>query len=97
MKKVSFIPVLAASMALYLLISCNKDDFKPAELSNISIITLPAKAEYYSGEDLDLSGIMLVLSWDDGATEGLAFSDFANAGITCLPANGSTQFLPSPT
>jgi len=90
MRKASFLPVLAVMMAIYMFISCTKEDIRPAELSKISIQTPPTKAEYYIGEDLDLSGLIIELSWDNGVTEDLALADFASKEITCLPENGST-------
>ena len=90
MKNFSFISVLATILALCILVSCIKDETKPPELINISVNTSPTKVEYYAGDVLDLTGLVVLLSFDNGASVELAFSDFANEGITCLPADGTT-------
>jgi len=61
----------------------------------ISIKIAPTKVDYYISEFLDLSGLLLTLTMDNGATEDVAVSDLTNKGINCLPVNGAelTQVL----
>jgi len=55
----------------------------------ISIKTAPTKVDYYISEFLDLSGLLLTLTMDNGATEDVALSDLTSKGINCLPVNGT--------
>lgn len=89
MKILNFLSALEAILIICLVISCKKDDPKLAELISISVKISPTKVEYYADEDLDLSGLVVTLCFDDGATKDLTFSDFANEGITCSPENGT--------
>ena len=55
----------------------------------ISIKTAFTKVDYYMGEFLDLSGLLLTLTMDNGATEDITLSDFTSNGVNCLPVNGA--------
>ncbi|MFH1118331.1 MAG: fibrobacter succinogenes major paralogous domain-containing protein [Bacteroidota bacterium] len=88
MKNLILISFSAVLLTMCLMVSCTKDDPKPAVLKSILVKTLPVKIKYYTGESLDLSGLVITLSFDNSTTEEVNFSDFANKGITCLPENG---------
>ena len=59
------------------------------EVSDISIKTPPIKIDYFEGDTLDLTGLIITVSMDNGTVENLVFSDFLSKGITCLPNNGN--------
>jgi len=69
--------------------SSEDDDPTPAVVDGITIKTAPAKAVYYEGEVLDLSGLVVTLSMENGETKDVAFADFASNDITCSPENGT--------
>ena len=95
MGKLNCLSVLAAMISVCTLMSCRQNDLKSTELSSISVKTPPSKIEYIVGEVLDLSGLVVELSWDNGISEDVAFSDFTNKGIICAPANGTVLALSS--
>jgi uncharacterized protein (TIGR02145 family) len=84
MYKLSFF-ILIALMA----ISCKKQETKPAEVEGISIKTSPAKACYYIDEALDLSGLVVSLTMENGTTKDVAFADFGSNSLSCSPENGT--------
>ena len=86
--------LLLASIAIFFS-SCQEDDPKPAEISNVLIKTSPLKVNYYEGDILDLSGLEITFVMDDGNVELIAFSDFESNNITCLPENGTELTLDS--
>jgi uncharacterized protein (TIGR02145 family) len=59
------------------------------EASDISIKTVPEKVYYNIGEYVDLSGLVVTISMNNGETEDIAFPDFTSKGITCFPENSS--------
>jgi uncharacterized protein (TIGR02145 family) len=69
--------------------SCKKEESKPAELNNISIKTSPSKPDYYIGEALDFSGLVVTLTMDNGITKDVAFADFGSNSLSCSPENGT--------
>jgi len=83
-----FNPIFVTMMILF--ISCKKDDPKQAELSSISVKTPPIKVEYYMTETLDLSGLVITLTFDNEDKEDIIYSDFESRDINTSPENGST-------
>jgi len=83
--------VIAISGLVIIFTSCGKDedDPKPAELSSITIKSAPTKTNYFVGESLDLSGLVITFNMDDGETEDISFSNFMSEGITCSIENGT--------
>ncbi|PLX10389.1 MAG: hypothetical protein C0597_16800 [Marinilabiliales bacterium] len=71
-----------------LLSSCEEDS-EAAQVMSIAVKTAPAKVDYYDDESLELEGLSVTLTMDNGETQDVALSDFAGTGITCSPANGS--------
>jgi len=57
-------------------------------VTGIAIKTPPAKMEYTHGDHLDLTGLVVTLTYDDGSTEDVAAHDFADRNITAAPSHG---------
>ena len=58
------------------------------DITSISIKSPPAKASYYISEELDLSGLEITLTMNNGALKELPLSSFEKFGIICKPENG---------
>ena len=58
--------------------------------ADIAVKTQPAKLTYTAGETLDLTGLTVTLTYNDGTTEDVVLGDFAGKGITTDPADGTT-------
>jgi uncharacterized repeat protein (TIGR02543 family) len=58
-------------------------------LDKIAVKIEPNKMTYNSGEALDLSGLVVTLTYEDDSTEDAAFADFDSKGITATPAHGT--------
>lgn len=54
------------------------------ELSSIAVTTPPTKTSYYTGETLDLTGIVVIATYDDGSTA------VVTSGCTFSPDDGDT-------
>ncbi len=89
MKTFNYIVLSFAIIFLLFVISCEKEEPKSVEVNSISIKESPKVVEYYNGEKLDLSGLVVSLSFVDGTVEDIHFVDFINKEITCLPENGA--------
>ena len=63
------------------------------EITGILIMTQPEKLNYIQGETLDLFGLVVTLSFDDGSTEDVADSDFSDYNITTDPSHGTVITL----
>ena len=50
----------------------------------------PDKIYYLIGEDLDLTGLVIELVYNDETTEEVAFADFGDNDVTVDPENGAT-------
>jgi uncharacterized protein (TIGR02145 family) len=83
------IPVSVLVHLMILMISCEKDEIIPVAISDFTIKNAPDKLEYYVSDTLDLSGLVITRSFDDGTTEDVNFSDFSNNGIHTFPENGT--------
>ena len=58
-------------------------------LTGISLKAAPEKTTYTEGETLNLTGLVVILTYSDGSTEDVALADFADKGVTVRPANGT--------
>ena len=56
----------------------------------IAIQTQPTNLSYTHGGTLDLSGLVVTLTYNDSTTANVAFADFGTRGISTSPANGTT-------
>ena len=61
---------------------------KDVVVTNIAVKTAPTKVTYYAGQTLNLSGLVVILTKNNGTTEDVSFSNFAGKEISCSPANG---------
>ena len=59
-------------------------------VTGISVRTEPAKTAYTEGDALNLSGLVVTLTYSDSSTEDVALADFAAKGVTPHPVNGTT-------
>ena len=59
------------------------------KVTAISIKTPPIKVGYYVGEVLDLSGLVVSLTLNNGDIENVELANFESRGITCYPVNGA--------
>lgn len=55
----------------------------------VSVGTPPAQATYTSGDNLDLTGLIVTLTKTDSSSENVALADFGSKGLTTSPANGA--------
>jgi len=86
-RKISVLLLSLVGITLFF-IACQKDD-AVAEVSGLLVKTTPTKINYYEGEELELSGLVVTIKWDNGKVEDVKFEDFTIMGIKCLPENGS--------
>ncbi|MDR0442684.1 MAG: hypothetical protein LBH44_04665 [Treponema sp.] len=56
-------------------------------ITGITIKTQPSRLTYTHGEQLDLSGLAVTLTFDDTHTEDVAAADFTAKHITAIPAH----------
>ncbi|MFN8205929.1 MAG: fibrobacter succinogenes major paralogous domain-containing protein [Bacteroidales bacterium] len=87
-----FVPLVTYVVAFYLFTGCRREEDQPVKRISISIISEPTKVIYYSGEQLDLTGLVVSIGTDDGKNEALPFSRFAANGIKSVPAHGEPVF-----
>jgi hypothetical protein len=55
---------------------------------NIAITSQPTKLHYTYGESLDLTGLAVELTYDNGSPEPVLFANFATKNITTSPVQG---------
>jgi len=60
----------------------------PLVLDNIEIKESGRK-DYVLDEIMDISGLIVTLNYESGKTKDVAFSDFEDNSLTCVPENGS--------
>ena len=63
-------------------------EFDPENVKSITVNTQP-KLEYTECEKLDLTGLVVTLTDNQGLTKDVAFADFAANGIEVAPANAT--------
>lgn len=63
-------------------------EFDPENVKSITVNTQP-KLEYTESEKLDLTGLVVTLTDNQGLTKDVAFADFAANGIEAAPANAT--------
>ncbi|MGM0666444.1 MAG: FISUMP domain-containing protein [Bacteroidota bacterium] len=85
-----FIPKLLLTITVLIIsvLSCSKDEPEPL-LTGIQILNEPDKTNYFEGEVLDLTGLLITLSYDNGNQEDIGPSEFDANGISCTPAEGT--------
>jgi putative cell wall-binding protein len=55
----------------------------------VSVGTPPVNTTYTSGDNLDLTGLVVTLTKTDSSSENVALADFGSKGLTTSPANGA--------
>ncbi|MCG8582670.1 MAG: fibrobacter succinogenes major paralogous domain-containing protein [Bacteroidales bacterium] len=90
MRKNHFKPILLSMLILFILLSCEENTHKQTELISISVKTPPSRVQYYTSEKLDFTGLKISLTFDNGNTEDLVYSDFESRKIATNPENGTT-------
>lgn len=75
------------------LLIVNQKVFDPENLKTITVKTQPTKLSYTEGEKLNLSGLEVTLTDNQGLTKDVAFADFAANGIEAAPANETALTL----
>ena len=63
--------------------------FNPEHIESIAVTTQPKKLIYTAEEALDLDGLVVTLTDNQGITKEVPFADFETNGITATPANGT--------
>ena len=61
--------------------------FDSEHVESMVVKTQPTKLSYTEGEKLDLTGLVVTLTDNQGVTKDVAFADFTANGITAKPAN----------
>lgn len=59
------------------------------EVQGIKVKTQPSKFSYIEGQGLNLAGLVATLTYNDGLTEDVAFTNFSSKGISVNIANGT--------
>jgi len=59
------------------------------EITGITIISQPTELTYTEGESLNLSGLVVTLTFDSGPPEDIALADFGAYNISAVPAHGT--------
>ncbi len=72
---------------LTFIVTFNETEAK--SVTAIEVKTQPTKLTYAEGENLDLSGLVVTLTYNDGSTEDIALVDFAANSITASPTDGT--------
>jgi uncharacterized protein (TIGR02145 family) len=67
---------------------CRREEDRPVKRISITIKAEPSKTIYYTGEQLDLSGLVVLIETDDGKNEEFVFSQFSTKGLKSAPAHG---------
>ncbi|MCX7922339.1 MAG: DUF4347 domain-containing protein [Clostridia bacterium] len=62
-------------------------------VTGIAVTTQPTKLTYTAGEPLDLTGLAVTLTYNDGSEENVTFAGCAGKGITTSPTHGATMVV----
>jgi hypothetical protein len=57
-------------------------------VNNVTVKTQPTKNTYYHGEALDLTGLVVTITYDDGEPDEGSLADLAATNITTSPSHG---------
>lgn len=68
-------------------LTVNAKVFDPDHVASIVVTTQPKKLTYTEEEALDLDGLVVTLTDNQGTTKEVAFADFDENGLTATPAN----------
>ncbi|MFR9281957.1 MAG: bacterial Ig-like domain-containing protein, partial [Peptoniphilus lacrimalis] len=67
--------------------------FDPAHVEKMEVKEQPTKLIYTEGDKLELAGLVVTLTDNQGVTKDVAFADFATYAITAAPANDTALTL----
>ena len=70
-------------------LTVNEKVFDPAHVEKMVVKEQPTKLIYTEGEKLELAGLEVTLTDNQGVTKDVAFKDFAANGITAEPTDGT--------
>ena len=70
-------------------LTVNEKVFDPAHVESVVVKTQPTKLSYTEGEKLNLAGLEVTLTDNQGLTKDIAFADFGKYNITAAPANAT--------
>ena len=70
-----------------------KKVFNPAHVETMVVKTQPTNLSYTEGEKLNLAGLEVTLTDNQGLIKDVAFADFETNGITATPANDTALTL----
>jgi len=60
------------------------------EVTAIAVKSQPSKLSYIEGQALDLTGLVVTLTYNDTTTEDVSFAQFGDKGLTANPDNGTS-------
>lgn len=86
--RISVTLLLVLTLTVTAFLSCSKKDPEP-EPTGIQILNPPDKTDYFKGDVLNLTGLVIDVSYDNGDNKEIGLSDFEANGIACTPANGT--------
>ncbi|MFR9281958.1 MAG: leucine-rich repeat domain-containing protein, partial [Peptoniphilus lacrimalis] len=72
---------------LNVMINLKHNEFDPAHVEKMEVKEQPTKLIYTEGDKLELAGLVVTLTDNQGVTKDVAFADFATYAITAAPAN----------
>lgn len=89
MIKLNLKSILFSGLSTLLLItSCKKEESKPIKLVQIEIKSEPFKTSYFLGESLNLEGLIISVTLENGTVEDWTLNDFNKKDIQVEPGNG---------
>ncbi|MCL2859420.1 MAG: bacterial Ig-like domain-containing protein [Oscillospiraceae bacterium] len=68
--------------------TCIKGFTTEKAVTSIAVETQPTKLNYVEGQKLDLTGLVVTITYADKTTENVPYSDFASKGFSTSIANG---------
>lgn len=60
-------------------------------VTSLEVLTQPTKLSYTEGESLDLTGMVVTLTYNDTSTEDVGLADFVTKGVTTSLANATVM------
>ena len=91
--KVTYKYEVSPGMFLDVTMNITYTELDPTNVVSMKIKNQPTKLTYTDGEKLDLSGLVVTLTDNQGLTKDVAFADFAANGITTNPTDGTALTL----
>ena len=70
-------------------LTVNPKVFDPNDVKGMTVTSQPTNLKYTEGDKLDLSGLVVTLTDNQGLTKNVPFEQFADNNITATPENGT--------